>query len=511
MREVLTKVNLDFRTLFESAPGLFLVLEPNPPFFTILDASNAYLQATLTKRKEITGRGLFDVFPDNPDDPAATGTRNLRKSLERVLATKAPDTMAIQKYDIARPESLGGGFEERYWSPQNTPVLNDKKEIKYIIHKVEDVTERKKAEDELKRTNDLFHNLFEHSPASIVISRLEDAKIINVNESFLLSYGFSGKEEVLGKTAKELNIMAHPEQREELAELLKEKRMVKDFEIKMRTKSGDVFWISTSIIRIQVENTPCLFSISLDISNRKKVEEQLVMLNKELEAFSYSVSHDLRAPLRAIYSYSKILEEEYKDQLNEDGKGIVDTILRNSKKMGALIDDLLAFARLGKKELVCTDINMNSLVKAVARDFLAMDMEGKIDISIQTLPPASGDTALIKQVWVNLISNAIKYSSKKEKSVIHISWMKKEDKNVYCIEDNGVGFDMEYYSKLFGIFHRLHSHDEFEGTGVGLAVVHRIIQKHHGEVWAEAKPNEGATFYFSLPNLNQPPSHTEII
>lgn len=501
MKELLIKERLDFRALFEAAPGLFLVLEPNAPCFTILGASDAYLQATLTKRNEITGRGLFEVFPDNPDDPSATGTNNLRKSLERVLKKKVADTMAIQKYDIPRPVSEGGGFEERYWSPLNTPVLNDNKEVMYIIHKVKDVTESKKVDEQLKKSVELFYNLFEHNPASILISRLDDARIINVNAAFLSSFGFSSKEEVLGKTARELNIVAHPEQREELAQLLKGKKIVKDFEITAYTKQGNIFWISTSILKIDVEGIPCLFSISIDISNRKMMENELVLANKELEAFSYSVSHDLRAPLRAIHSYTKILEEEHRNELNEDAQNIIDIILRNSKKMGSLIDDLLAFARLGKKELMSSDINMHSLTKTIVRDFLTTDIENKIDITIQTLPPASGDSALIKQVWINLISNAIKYSSKKELSIICIGYVKNEDKNVYYIKDNGVGFDMEYYPKLFGVFHRLHSNEEFEGTGIGLAIVQRIIDRHHGKIWAESKPNEGATFYFSLPNL----------
>ena len=238
-------------------------------------------------------------------------------------------------------------------------------------------------------------------------------------------------------------------------------------------------------------------------SDRKKMEEQLLEANKELESFSYSISHDLRAPLRAILSYSKILEEDYRDKMDQEGKKNIDIILQNAKKMGVLIDDLLAFSRLGKKELITSDINMNSLAKTTARDFLAADIEKKINITIQKIAPASGDPTLIRQVWVNLISNAVKYSGKNEKTEILIGGIEKANKNVYYIKDNGVGFDMNYYSKLFNVFQRLHSSEEFEGIGLGLAVVQKIIQKHNGEVWAESKINEGATFYFSLPKLNQ--------
>ncbi len=166
--------------------------------------------------------------------------------------------------------------------------------------------------------------------------------------------------------------------------------------------------------------------------------------------------------------------------------------------MGALIDDLLAFSRLGKKGIKTAEINMNLLAKTVADDFLLLEPENKIDIKIRDLPMAEGDEALIKQVWVNLISNAIKYSKNKTRIIIEIGSYSKEDKNVYYVKDNGVGFDMQYYNKLFGVFQRLHSQEEFEGTGVGLAIVQRIIQKHNGEVWAESKLDEGATFYFSI-------------
>jgi PAS domain S-box-containing protein len=505
MKEFLAKTDVDFRVLFESAPGLFLVLEPNPPYFTIRGASDAYLKATNTKRNEITGKGIFDIFPDDPNDPAATGIKNLRTSLERVLKEKAANTMEVQKYGNSHRRYQENGFEERYWSQLNMPVFDNAKNIKYIIHRAEDVTERKRTDDKLKKNVDLFYDFLEYNPASIIIFRQDDDRIINVNKAFLNSFGFASKKELLDKTVKELNLGTQPEQHPDFTVLLQEKQIVKNVEMSACTKHGDVLWLSTSLLTMEVEGVPCLLAISMDISNRKAAEQQLVLVNKELEAFSYSVSHDLRAPLRAIQSYAKIMTEDYKDKLVEDAKKILDTILRNSKKMGLLIDDLLAFARLGKKELVSTDINMNSMVKFIVRDFLATDMENKVDITIQILPPASGDATLIKQVWVNLISNAIKYSSKKEKSIIYIGCNKKEDKNVYYIKDNGVGFDMEYYPKLFGVFHRLHSTEEFEGTGVGLAVVHRIIDKHHGTVWAEAVPNEGAAFYFSLPNINQSP------
>ncbi len=377
-----------------------------------------------------------------------------------------------------------------------TILLNGEK---YAIHIIYDVTERKKTEEQLKKTNELFFNLFEHNPASIVISRLNDAKIINVNEAFLSSFGFSNKEEVFDKTARELNIVAQPEQREELAQLLKQNQIVKDFEIKAFTKQGKVFWISTSILVTEFDGTPCLFSISIDVSNRKKMEEQLREVNKEMEAFSYSVSHDLRAPLRSVIGYSKILEEDFNENLNEDGKRILKIVRQNASKMNNLIDDMLKFSKLSKKELQKSEIDTGDLIRNILSE-INSSIQHKADVKLSNLLSIRADSTLLTQVWINLISNAIKYSAKKEYPTIEIGSHKEEDAIVFYIKDNGAGFDMAYVDKLFGVFQRLHQYSEFEGTGVGLALVHRIIAKHDGRIWAEGKVDEGATFYFSLPN-----------
>lgn len=228
---------------------------------------------------------------------------------------------------------------------------------------------------------------------------------------------------------------------------------------------------------------------------------QLESVNKELEAFSYSVSHDLRAPLRAVSGYANILMEDNKENLDADGISSLNAILKNSKKMGELIDDLLAFSRLGRKEVITSEINMSALVKSVWEE----EMNGNINNVEFTMPellPALGQQVLIKQVWVNLISNAIKYSKHKPKTHIEIGSFEKDKLINYFIKDSGAGFDMQYYNKLFGVFQRLHSQVEFEGTGIGLAIVQKIIQRHNGTVWAESKVNEGSCFYFSLPHIN---------
>jgi signal transduction histidine kinase len=226
---------------------------------------------------------------------------------------------------------------------------------------------------------------------------------------------------------------------------------------------------------------------------------ELKAANKELEAFSYSVSHDLRAPLRAIHGYMNIFMEDYGDKFDNEAKRITNNILINSKKMGQLIDDLLAFSQLGRKKLLKTPVAMKNIVANIWNDLSRMENNRTIEFNLQELPNVYADEAILKHVWSNLISNALKYSGHNEKTIITIGFEETEESITYFVKDNGVGFDMSYYEKLFGVFQRLHSQDQFDGTGVGLAIAQRIIHKHEGKIWAESAPEAGATFYFSLP------------
>lgn len=238
-----------------------------------------------------------------------------------------------------------------------------------------------------------------------------------------------------------------------------------------------------------------LYELNLDLQ-KKNVE--LLDMNKELESFSYSVSHDLRTPLRAINGFAHILHEDHESYLDPDAKRLLGLIKENAIKMGVLIDDLLEFSKLGRKEINKSVVEMAGLWNAALEEINKSTIH-KANVILHSLQPVKADPTLLLRVLINLLANAIKYSSKSEKPVIEISSYEDEGNIVYKITDNGVGFDEDYVHKLFGVFQRLHSADEFEGTGIGLALVKRIIHKHGGKVWAHSKLNHGAEFYFALP------------
>jgi PAS domain S-box-containing protein len=231
----------------------------------------------------------------------------------------------------------------------------------------------------------------------------------------------------------------------------------------------------------------------------KERTAQLEMMVKELEAFTYSISDDMRGPLRAIDGFSRVLMEEYPDKMDAEGKRLMNIIRSNARSMSELIDGLLTFSHLGRQPLDQTDIKMDELARSVFEEVQAANKERPIAVEVQKLPPAFGDRTMLRQVLYNLISNAFKFTRPKPSPAIEIGYQEGGNQNTYFIRDNGVGFDMQYTPKLFGVFQRLHSVDDFEGTGVGLALVQRIILRHGGRVWAEGKVNEGATFYFTLP------------
>lgn len=290
------------------------------------------------------------------------------------------------------------------------------------------------------------------------------------------------------------------------------------YEVGVRRPDGSVLALSVNTAPLYTEGKVTgTVSFGRDITEQKRAEEEVKKLNrdlerriaertvqleasnKELESFSYSVSHDLRAPLRIIDGFSLALLEDYREKLGEEGKRLLDSIRGNAWKMGQLMDDLLSHARVGRQEIWIEEIDMDSLAREVSAELNAESPGRTLEFRIRPLPPAKGDRVMMRRVWDNLISNAVKFAKNKEIAVIEIGAKTGKGETSYYVKDNGAGFDMRQAGRLFGMFQRLHGSDEFGGTGVGLAIVQRIIQRHGGRVWAEGETGKGAVFYFTLP------------
>lgn len=351
-----------------------------------------------------------------------------------------------------------------------------------------------------------FKSYFDSHP-EFIASALLSVRILDVNPATLVLFGAQNKEQMLDSLSLLFSTPdVLPGFVDELLALCNGSEVF-ETDHALWTLNQDLIHVLIRMVFPSRESESGIVLVNLtDITLREKIiadleksKLQLQAANKELEAFSYSVSHDLRAPLRSIHSFTRILKEDYGDILDNEGKRVCGIIESSSIRMGHLIDDLLAFSRIGRSGLNFFRIGMAQLSRTVFQEVTSPDERERISFSVMKLPPAFGDAVLIRQVLTNLISNAVKYSAKKDKPEIIIGSYQDNDESVYYVRDNGVGFDMKYASKLFGVFQRLHSSMEFEGNGVGLAIVQRIILRHRGRVWAEGEPDSGATIYFTLP------------
>jgi signal transduction histidine kinase len=261
--------------------------------------------------------------------------------------------------------------------------------------------------------------------------------------------------------------------------------------------------IEMALYKHRVERKLLMFNTELEQRVAVRTAE-LEATNKELESFCYSVSHDLRAPLRAVNGYTGILVDDYAAGLDAEGQRVCAVIHQGAQDMGRLIDDLLAFSRIGRSSMDLSTVDMATLARSIFFEVTSPEERGRIDFQVGCLPSILGDPPLLRQVWTNLLANAVKFSSGRPQAVIEVNAEESADEMIYWVRDNGAGFDMRFAHKLFGVFQRLHSVKEFEGTGVGLAIVRRVVERHGGRTWAEGEPGRGATVYFSLRKPLQP-------
>ncbi len=366
---------------------------------------------------------------------------------------------------------------------------------------------------QLAKSEQLFRALFEQASDGIFFLNTA-GKVISVNESFARLHGYTVAEMLqLGLEGLDVAKTGHAPER--LCRIMAGETLT--FEVEHVHKDGRIFPLEVTANLISVGSEQLIIAIHRDITERKRAEEeirrlnqdleqrvtdrtaQLAAANKELEAFAHSVSHDLRAPLRHIDGFLELLQQRSASTLDEQSQHYMTTIASAAKRMGLLIDDLLSFSRMGRHELARQAVDLNDLVQEVIRDFEPETHGRDIHWRIADLPVVTGDRAMLRMVLVNLISNALKFTQPRPQVDIEVGFTRQANETIFFVRDNGVGFDMQYVNKLFGVFQRLHRTDEFEGTGIGLANVRRIISRHGGRTWAEGEIDHGATFYFSLP------------
>ena len=491
---VLLKIQLQKKELIEKNLSLeksALLINNSADIIGIIDA-------TTFKIEEING-AFTSILGYTPQETKGT-------TLHFFLGDE--DRLLVQK--LSQQDKREFSFETRVYCKNRTIKWLQWKVVskygKWFVN-ARDITEIKQGE---KIRNYL----------AIVVKQSKDAIYIHDHEGRIISWN-EGAEEIYSYTEKEAvkmkiwNII--PEyllpQIEVMVEKIIQGEKIHDVESRRITKHGKIIDVlfSASVITDPNNDQKSIVINEKEITEQKIAAEQIKQLNidlqnnveqletinHDLESFSYSVSHDLRAPLRALSGYSSILEDEYMPMLDDEAKRLLGNIQSNAQKMGVLIDDLLAFSKLGRKQVNKVKVDMHDMVESIVTNMNVLDHKAKINI--KPIISTDVDYSLLNQVWVNLISNAIKYSANSKNPQIEIGSVELEKEIKYYVKDNGAGFDMNYVDKLFGVFQRLHSAEEFEGTGVGLAIVNKIITKHGGKVWAEGKVNEGASFYFTIP------------
>ena len=396
---------------------------------------------------------------------------------------------------------------------------------------IQDISEHKQSEEALKKSEEQFKSLVKNMQVGVLLQNSQ-AEIILCNNTALELLGLS-EDQLLGKSSfdPDWNVIHEdgspfPGATHPVPQAIASRLPVHDVIMGVYSPAnGTRLWLKVDAEpQINPDGTvrqvACTF---VDITTRKNAEaeinnlneqleirvlertEQLEAANKELESFSYSASHDLRTPLRALDGFANILLQDYSATLDDEAKRMLNIIIANANKMGHLIDDLLSFSRIGKQEMELSEIDMHEMANSVFGELIAEKDRDKIQFRMQNLPMTYGDPALVRQVWLNLIANAIKFTSRKQDRLIEIGSKTENEENIFYVKDNGEGFEMTHSGSLFAVFKRLPTAKNFEGTGVGLAIVHRIVNRLGGRIWADGKVGEGATFYFALPAIAKKP------
>ena len=461
---------------------------------------------------------MFEIFglTDDGSPPTSEQVERSCHPEDRALVQEQYTTMATGRPFHVEFRSVRPDGEVRWIETSGNRMIDDTTATPHYIGVARDITERKRAEEALREGEKQFQTVVNAIP-QLAWTAQADGSILWYNQRWF-DYTGTTLEQMEGWGWQRVH---DPELLPKVMEAWKlsiGNGQPFEMEFPLRAADGHYGWFLTRVFPLKDDagNVLRWFGTNTDLSQKRAADKEIRELNanleqrvvertaeleaanKELEAFSYSVSHDLRAPLRAVDGFSQAVLEDYGGQLPEEGRRDLQTIRDGAQRMGVLIDDLLKFSRLSRTPLNKQQVNTGKLVGNVLESLDSQREGRQVDIRVGELPECQGDAGLLNQVWVNLISNALKYTRRRETAAIEIGCKFEHDENVYFVRDNGAGFNMRYVDKLFGVFQRLHRADEFEGTGVGLAIVQRIIHRHGGRIWADAALNQGATFSFTL-------------
>lgn len=483
-----------YRAIFENNIDAMLLATPDGKILEANQAACILFGYTEAELKLLSKDDILDRLKINKETEKLTNGKENYGDSKRDLKMIRKDGQVIQTEISYTVFSDALGLEK----------------VSIIIH---DITIRKLAEEALKESKRRYRKLLQVAPVGIAV--LANQQIAYINPKGIKLLGAKCQDELVGKDITE--ILGTNADLQPSSYKLNANKLSRPKEWSFNRLDHKILEAEVMVSELEYEGTQAIQIIFSDITERKKAEDlirqhnaelekrieertaQLITLNQDLEAFAYSVSHDLRTPLRGINGLTQILQEKYTDKLDEEGATLCYRIRVNSLKMSTLIEDLLAFSKASTLEIHKVKVNMNKLVREALSEIGEKESLSKIEISIDDLPAIQGDAILLKQVWINLISNAVKFTSHKERRIIEITGEKKGIYYTYQIKDNGAGFDMAYADNLFAAFKRLHSEQEFKGTGAGLAIVQRIILKHGGKIWAKGEVEKGATFTFALP------------
>jgi len=485
-------------SIVETVRDPLLVLDED---LKIISANRNFYRTFKVTHSETIRSFIYDLGNKQWDIP------KLRELLEEVLLQKT----SFDDYEVEHDFATIGRRIMLLNARQIERMLGKER---VILLAIEDITERKEIEDGLERTRkelavikiaadevSEFAKSIINTVREPLIALDQDLRVVTVSRSF---YDFFkvNPEDTIGKLIynlgnKQWNI---PKLRDLLETILPQQTTFDNYEVEhdfAGVGRRTMLLNARQIERVLGKERVILLAIE-DVTERKEIETGLKKAHEELESFAYSVSHDLRAPLRGIDGWSLALLEDYKDKLDKQGREYIDLVRSEAQIMGRLIDDLLMFSRQNRAEMNQLPLDMTAMAQTIISRLQQQNLTLQADFIVQPGLRALGDNNLIEIALKNLLENAAKFSSKSSRAVIEFGQVEEEGRKAFFVRDNGVGFDMAYSNKLFGVFRRLHKASEFPGTGIGLASVQRIINRHGGRIWAEAKVNEGATFYFTL-------------